>query len=91
MCVCLFDCPSSPVPRCHLSTGVQWSILVLGFAKYSKKSDEVRYALMKHKNSTLLKNFRAFTLLGVQIGCTFNSGAVLTGGAFAVDHKIGHF
>ncbi len=33
--------------RCHFSTGAEWSIVVLGFAKYSKKSGEtkIRYTL----------------------------------------------
>ncbi len=54
----------------------------------SKKPDEVRYTLMKHKISTLLKHCRAFILLGIQIGCAFNSVAVSTGWAFAVDHAF---
>ncbi len=40
----------SSVSRCHFSTGAEWSILVLGFDKYSKRSSEtqVSYTLKKH-------------------------------------------
>ena len=35
--------------RCHFSTGAEWSKVVLGFAKYSKMSNEtqIRYTLKK--------------------------------------------
>ncbi len=40
-----FVCPSSLQglsSSCHFSTGAEWSIVVLGFAKYSKKSKEIQ-------------------------------------------------
>ncbi len=52
--------------RCHFSTGVEWSIVVLGFVKYNKKSYEtlIRYTLKKHH--------RVFISRGVQNGCVCN-------------------
>ncbi len=59
--VCVFVCPSSPVPRSRgdntfssvhpsVRTGVEWSILVLGFAKYSKRSSEMQVSYTLNKN-----------------------------------------
>ncbi len=60
--------------RCHFSTGVEWSIVVLGFAKYSKKSNEpqVRYTLKNHHRvfiSRGVKNGLAFKMVVVSTGC----------------------
>ncbi len=46
LCVCLSVCLSElscvQEKRCHFSTGAEWSILVLGFSKYSKRSSETQ-------------------------------------------------
>ena len=68
--------------RSHFSTGAEWSIVVLGFAKYSIKSNEtqVRYTLKKHHRELIsrgVKNNWAFKMVVVSTGCTL-----------AVDHAF---
>ena len=62
--------------KCHFSTGAEWSIVVLGFAKYSKKSNEtqIRYTLKNHVVLILgdVQNCCLYTsnlLLFQQVGC----------------------
>ncbi len=75
---------TSNVPWCIClsSQFFYWPIMVLGFAKYSKKFYETQ------NQYTPKKNCRASISLGVQIGCVFNSVVVSTGWAFAVYHAF---
>ncbi len=84
-CIRLSVCPSALSHLKRFSTGAEWLILVLGFAKYSKRSSEaqVSYSLEKHH--------RVFILRGIQNGWAFKimkMVAVSTGCAIAVDHAF---
>ncbi len=50
--------------KCHFSTGVEWSIVVLGFALLSTAKSPV-----KHKSGTLLTHHRVLISRGIQNGC----------------------
>ncbi len=49
--------------RSHLSTGAEWSILVLGFAKYSKRSSEIQVSYTL-KNLIEFSSQGAFKMVG---------------------------
>ncbi len=57
--------------RFHVSTGAEWSIMVLGFDKYSKKSNEtqIRYTL---KNIIECSSQGAFKMVAYLICCCFD-------------------
>ncbi len=57
-----------------LSTGAEWSILVLSFAKYSKRSSETQVSY-----NTLKKHHRVFISRSIQIGWAFKMVVVSTG------------
>ncbi len=50
----------------HFSTGAEWSMLVLGFAKYSKRSSETQVSY------TLKKHHRVFNSRSIQNSCCFD-------------------
>ena len=71
----------------RFSTGAEWSILhvlVLGFAKYSKRSSEAKVSY------TLRKHHRVFISRCIQNGWAFKMIVVLWGCAIAVDHAFNY-
>ncbi len=90
---CVFVCLCSPawavwpLTLSHLnrfSNGTEWSILVLSFAKYSKRSIEpqVSYTLKKHPTFFISRS--------IQNGWAFKMVVVLKGCAIAVDHAFNY-
>ena len=68
-------CPSTLSRLNRFSTGAEWSILVFGFAKYSKRSIEtqVGYTLnniIECSSQGAFKMFGAFKMVVVSTGCT---------------------
>ena len=67
----------------RFSTGAEWSILVLGSAKYSKRSSETQVG------DTLKKHHREFISRSIQNGWALQM--VATGCAIAVNHPFNLF
>ncbi len=65
-----------------IRTGAEWSILVFGFAKYSKRSSETQV------NYTLKEHHRVCIARSIQNGWVFKMVVVATGCAIAVDHAF---
>ena len=77
-------CPSMLSHLNRFSTSAEWSILVLGFAKYFKRSSETQVSY------TLKKHHRVFISRSVQNGWAFKLVDVSTGCAIAVDHTLNY-
>ncbi len=89
LCFCHVSCQEHPKivtlyvwQRPSNRTGAEWSVLVLGFVKYSKRSSEtpVSYTPKNHH--------RVFISRSIQNGGTFKMVLVPTGCAIAVDHAF---
>ncbi len=78
----VIDRPSTLSHLNRFSTGAEWSILVLGFAKYSKRSSETQVSY------TLKKHHRVFISRSIQNGCAFKIVVVSTGCAIAVNNTF---